>query len=208
MARPRRTPGRDSRALVLSAAAAEFAERGYDAARVDRIAAKARVNKAMIYYHFQSKAELYVEVLRGMFLAVGSRTRAIVDGPGSPEDKLDAWILAIVTEASARPWFPPVMLRELAAAASHLDPQTLHMADDVFASLRELLAEGQRAGVFRDVDPLLTHMTIVPAVLLFFARQRVVARRPRGAPGLTAARNQDQFVRHMQDIAQRMLRKD
>ena len=55
---------RDSRAQVFAAAAAEFAERGYEAAGVDRIARAARVNKAMIYYHFGSKLDLYREVLR------------------------------------------------------------------------------------------------------------------------------------------------
>jgi AcrR family transcriptional regulator len=43
----RRAPG-DSRAAIFRAAAVEFSDRGYDAAGVDRIAARARVNKAML----------------------------------------------------------------------------------------------------------------------------------------------------------------
>ena len=38
---------RDSRAAIFRAAALEFAERGYEAAGTDRIATRARVNKAM-----------------------------------------------------------------------------------------------------------------------------------------------------------------
>ena len=76
---------RDSRAALFRAAALEFAERGYDAAGTDRIATRARVNKAMLYYHFGSKAELYAEVVRDMVGAVGARVRAIADGPGSAE---------------------------------------------------------------------------------------------------------------------------
>src|SRR5687767_15377816 len=98
----KRRVDRDSKDQVFMAAAAEFAGRGYEAAGVDRIAAKARVNKAMIYYHFGSKLELYVEVLRDMFRAVGARARALADGPDSPEQKLDAWVAMIVEEASAR----------------------------------------------------------------------------------------------------------
>ena len=48
-----------TRARVAAAAAAEFAAHGFAAARVDRIARRARVNKAMIYYHFASKRALY-----------------------------------------------------------------------------------------------------------------------------------------------------
>ena len=57
----------------------------------------------MLYYHYGSKLGLYVEVLRDLFRAVGTRTRAIADGPGTAEDKLDAWILTIVEEAGRTP---------------------------------------------------------------------------------------------------------
>jgi AcrR family transcriptional regulator len=76
---PRR-PARDSRAALFRAAAREFAARGYDAAGTDRIAARARVNKAMLYYHFGSKRALYLEVVRDMVVTVGARVRAIADG--------------------------------------------------------------------------------------------------------------------------------
>ena len=110
---------RDSKAQIFSAAAAEFAEHGYAAAGVDRIAAKARVNKAMLYYHYGSKADLYREVLQDMFRALAARARTIADGPGSPAKKLDTWVATIVEEASARPHFPPIMLRELASGGDH-----------------------------------------------------------------------------------------
>jgi AcrR family transcriptional regulator len=101
-----RATRRDTQAAVFQAAAQEFAERGFDAARVDRIASRARVNKAMLYYHFGSKQALYDAVLREMLSAVVARARAIADGPGPADARLDAWIAAIVEEAAARPWFP------------------------------------------------------------------------------------------------------
>jgi AcrR family transcriptional regulator len=197
---------RDSHAAIFRAGAEEFAERGFDAAGVDRIAARARVNKAMIYYHFDSKLGLYVEVLRDMFRAVGVRARAIADGPGSPEAKLDTWIATIVEEAAARPWFPPIMLREIASGGPHFDPETLGMMNAVFGAVRDLIVQGQKEGVFDDVDPLLTHLTVMPPILIFFARQRVVARR-KGAPGIAAPRELDDFVLHMQRSARRMVAK-
>jgi AcrR family transcriptional regulator len=47
-----------ARERILAAAEAVFAEKGFDGARVDEIAARARVNKAHLYYHFQDKASL------------------------------------------------------------------------------------------------------------------------------------------------------
>jgi TetR/AcrR family transcriptional regulator len=197
---------RDSRGALFRAAAQEFAERGYEAAGTDRIATRARVNKAMLYYHFGSKAELYAEIVRDMVGAVGARVRAIADGPGSAEHKLDLWISALVEEAAARPWFPPIMLRELAARAPHFDATTFHMMNAVLAGVTDVIAQGRREGTFRDVDPLLAHLTIMPPILIFFARQRVLAgRKLRG--GLAEPRQLDQFVRHMQASARGMLRK-
>jgi AcrR family transcriptional regulator len=121
----KRAARRDTQAAIFRAAADEFAERGYDAAGVDRIAARARVNKAMLYYHYGSKLGLYVGVLRDMFRAVGVRARGIADGPGPADQKLDSWIVTVVEEAAARPWFPPIMLREIASGGPHFDPETL-----------------------------------------------------------------------------------
>jgi TetR/AcrR family transcriptional regulator len=196
----------DSRIAIFRAAAHEFAERGYEAAGTDRIAARARVNKAMLYYHFGSKAGLYAEIVRDMVGAVGARVRAVADGPGSAEHKLDAWIGALVEEAAARPWFPPIMLRELAARAPHFDAMTFQMMNAVLAGVADVIAQGQREGTFRDVDPLLAHLSIMPPILIFFARQRVLARR-RLRGGLAEPRTLDQFVRHMQTSAKGMLRK-
>ena len=162
----------------------------------------------MLYYHYGSKPELYVEVLRDMFRAVGTRTRAIADGPGAAEDKLDAWILTIVEEAAARPWFPPIMLRELASGAAHIDASTFGMMNAVYEAVRDVIAQGQRDGTLREADPLLTYLTILPAILIFFARQRVVAQR-KSVQGLAAAapRHIDEFIRHMQGSARAMLRR-
>jgi AcrR family transcriptional regulator len=205
--KPRRPRG-DSRPAIFQAAAHEFAQRGYDAAGVDRIADKAGVNKAMLYYHYGSKQGLYVEVLRDMFRAVGARTRAIAEGASIAEVKLDAWILTLVEEAAARPWFPPIMLREVASGAAHIDAETFGMMNAVYTSIRDIIVQGQREGTFREVDPLLTYFTILPAILIFFARQRVLAAAHRkNVQGLAAAapRAVDEFIRHMQGSARALL---
>jgi AcrR family transcriptional regulator len=58
-----RLPAGERRALVAAAAAARFAERGYDATTLDEIAADAGVTKPILYRHFGSKKELYLALL-------------------------------------------------------------------------------------------------------------------------------------------------
>lgn len=197
--------GRDSQAAIFTAAAHEFSERGFDAAGVDRIAAAAGVNKAMLYYHFDSKRSLYLEVLRDMFSAVAAKVRAIADGPGTPDQKLDVWIATIIDEAAQRPWFPPIMLRELASGAPRLDPETFGMMNAIFGGVRDIIHQGQGDGTFGEADPLLTHLTIMPPVMIFFARQRALATARGTTQGLAEPRELTDFVRHMQRVARRIL---
>ena len=53
---------------ILKAAKNVFSKEGFDGARVDEIAKQANVNKAMIYYHFKSKEDLYDSVVDSIFL--------------------------------------------------------------------------------------------------------------------------------------------
>ena len=207
MSRPKRRSSEVSHAAIFKAAAEEFSERGFEAGGVDRIAAKARVNKAMLYYHFGSKRALYIEILRDMFRAVSVKARGIADGPGTAPEKLERWVVTIIQEAAVRPWFPPIMLRELASGAPRFDPDTFALMNAVYGAVRDILVQGQREGSFQEIDPLLTHLTIMPPILIFFVRQRVIAT-ARLTKDLAEPRQVEEFARHMQASVRGMLRKD
>lgn len=72
-----------TRRRLLDAAAREFAEHGIAGARVDRIAAAARSNKAQIYHYFTNKDGLFDAVLRE--LAELTLREAPIDGANLPE---------------------------------------------------------------------------------------------------------------------------
>jgi TetR/AcrR family transcriptional regulator len=57
----------ESKQRILNTATKLFAEKGYDGARIDEIAAKAKVNKALIYYYFKSKEAILTELFRTFF---------------------------------------------------------------------------------------------------------------------------------------------
>src|SRR6187200_3324376 len=146
-----------SRQRLLTAAAAEFAARGFAGANVDRIARAARVNKAMIYYHFTSKAALYREILRDMFEAVALRVADASQMDSPPDDKVRAFVEAIAIEAEARPHFPPIWFREIAENGTHLDPPTMVHMRRVVSALGRILREGIESGRFQRTNPLLVH---------------------------------------------------
>jgi TetR/AcrR family transcriptional regulator len=189
-----------SRDRVFAAAAAEFAARGYAGANVDRIARAARLNKAMIYYHFKSKAALYREILRDMFGAVRTRVGAVAAGDASPEDKIRAYVTAIADEAEARPHFPPIWLREIAEGAGHVDGVTLGYVRDVLGALGAIIAEGVRAGRFQPAQPLLIQGGIIAPLMFFLATAPLRKKIARAGVEGVASISRDMVVAHIQRL--------
>lgn len=150
---------------ILAAAAQEFAELGFDGARIDSIARRADVGKAMVYYHIGDKASLYETVL----CASLDRARAVLELPGTPaggsEEKLRRFVRAIVTAAIEDPHFPPLLLREVAAGGVNLPESVIAKIGFVFQAIRRVLEEGQATGELRAFDPLIMHSLIGGSVM-------------------------------------------
>jgi TetR/AcrR family transcriptional regulator len=190
----------DSRERLFSAAKLEFAAHGFAGASVDRIAAAARLNKAMIYYHFGSKAALYRDILRDMFAAVGARVTAVAASAAAPAEKIRLFVDAFAAEADARPHFPPIWFREIAEGGKHLDTATITDMAGVLKALVAIIGEGARAGRFKPINPLLVHAGIIAPVLLFFASAPLRARIAKaGVPGAIAVQK-DEVIAHVQRV--------
>jgi AcrR family transcriptional regulator len=190
---------------VFAAAATAFARRGFDGIGVDHIAKDAGVNKAMIYYHFADKLTLYRDIVCDMLQDVGDAVAAIADGPQSPVDKLDAFIDALAARAASRPYFPSLMIREMADGAPHLDARALTLMRTVFSSFGRILAEGVAHGVFHPVPPVLAYLTVIGPLVLNAARER--AGSGRGEWPMFAPVSHADLTRHMHLVARRMLQK-
>ena len=166
-------PARVSPDRILAAAALEFSERGYAGARVDRIARRARVNKAMLYYHFGSKQGIYRALLRDTFGAIAGRLEAIAAGTQSPEEKLDEAVGAMAAFVDAHSHFPSIMLREVADGGLHLDPEALSALASVPKAFAAILLPGMETGMFRRMHPLGAYFTVIAPILMFVASSPV-----------------------------------
>ena len=202
MTKRKRARGTDggSREWIFRAACREFAARGFAGANVDRIAAAAGVNKAMIYYHFKSKAALYREILNDMFAAVAARLDAMAAEQQAPEGKIRAFVEAIAREAEARPHFPPIWFREIAEGGTHLEAGTLKIVGGIVHRLAVMIREGIEAGRFKPVDPLLVHAGIVAPVLLYYASAGLRKRLTRAGVARADGYGSDEVIAHVQRV--------
>lgn len=62
--------GEQTKEKILQAAQQEFLEKGFDAARVDDIARRAGITKAMLYYHFNTKENIFNEIVKKVVMEV------------------------------------------------------------------------------------------------------------------------------------------
>ncbi len=78
----RRLSAEERRHSILAAANQVFGERGYDHVRIDDVAAAAGISKALIYEHFASKEELYIELMNNAATEMLGLLVAAASAPG------------------------------------------------------------------------------------------------------------------------------
>jgi len=168
----------DSRQKVLKAAAEEFAENGLSGARVDRIAARAGVNKAMIYYHFSSKENLYKMVIDEHLTTVAdSISSALGDSESDPERALLNVSRAYHAAFGHHPRFRAIFLHELAGGGERLKDslKRLVFQRGMPEKIERLLRAGIRAGIFRKADAKQTLVSFIGMNLFYLMVSPIIA---------------------------------
>jgi len=208
--RPRRShDSKATRKSLLSAAAELFAARGFDGASVAEVAQRAGANKALINYHFGGKLGLYRTIVREMFAELLERVEPLRADPRPPDQVLREFIAIVGDSANRRrPRLSKMMLREVIAGGPRLDQEILVYPMRVFAVVREIVERGVRERVFRPVDPILTHLSLVGSLVFFFATADFRSRMTAEAPLPLTATQPDAYVRHLQELIARGLAVD
>ena len=198
-------PARVSPDRILAAAALEFAERGFGGARVDRIARRARVNKAMLYYHFRSKQRLYRALLRDLFTRAARRLTAIAQSDDTPAGKVDRTVAEMAGFIQEHTYFPAIMLREIADGGGHLDRQTLAALAAVPRATASIFAEGVARREFRPVHPMAAYFTLVAPLVVYLAGAPIRRRLAAGRLMELETLQPEAFVTHVQELMRRGL---
>jgi TetR/AcrR family transcriptional regulator len=198
-----------TREALIRAATELFALRGFDGVTIDEIATKAGANKALISYYFRGKRGLYTAILQSTMEVAVARLRALAESPRSPADLLRDFIASFHQMATVdRPHFPALVLREVVTSGKTFNDTIAPQIIALLQSIRAIIERGVREGVFRPVDPLLAHLSIIGSLLFFYAteppRRRLAAegRLPVPLP------SPDEFVRHIQEMVIRGLARD
>ncbi len=126
-----------TRERILRVAERFFAERGYEGTSTRMIAEEAGVNKAMIFYYFRNKEDLYFQVLSDLFTSLTTRLFPIFRARMPYEKKIERFVDEVFTFFSTRPTFCKITQRE------SVNPRKRYK-EFIVQNLRPLYNEGRK----------------------------------------------------------------
>jgi AcrR family transcriptional regulator len=143
-----------SKEKIISAARDEFVEFGLAGARVDRIARRANINKAMIYYYYRSKEKLYHEVVSQAFHRGAARLKGRLGEAATIDQVLFEFAGMHTHLFGNEPGFRTMALRELASPTSDLlDQLAAALADTGLPeALQKQFEAGMKSGTIKRLD--------------------------------------------------------
>ena len=153
----------ETRQKLLDSALQVFARNGYERATVDEIVREAGFSKGAFYVHFETKEDLFWEMLEERITAQQETFRQVVDSSLSVAEN-ERRILEQAFNMSAHPLGPAVILEFTAHGMRNekVREQLARMYERWHTFVAETLTAGQELGVVRkDIDLALLASTIM-----------------------------------------------
>lgn len=164
----RRLSAEQRRESILVAANEVFGENGYEHVRIDDVATAAGISKALIYEHFRSKSELYIELMNNAGAELGRRLIEATTAPGvSGSGRLEGAAFALFDFVDEQPDSFHMFVRDVT------DPEIASQQEALrggfvaaMASVMEMEPPDKRQGLERTHVEQLAEMVVSGAYAL------------------------------------------
>ncbi len=161
-----------TRARILDAAIREFSENGLAGARTEQIAEEAGVNKALLYYYFKGKEDLYAAALEQVIDQVRAESVTVLETKASAGERFVQIVLANFDRAHSHPALSSMIQQEMVRLHRGEENRIATMAEKFFRPLwlmvDRLLEDGISSGELVRVDPAQMRYAALGANLLYY----------------------------------------
>lgn len=151
----------ETEAKIIQAATEVFLEKGKDGARMQEIAERANINKALLHYYFRSKDKLYEKVFKAKMVKFFNELFLSVPQTEDIQTLLRHFIINYIDLISAQPELVRFILWEMKQGAQYFG-ETLQ---EIFSQhgfnqfpFQEKIENAVSNGSIRPLDPM--HLTI------------------------------------------------
>ena len=161
-------PRRDKRADIVNAGIRIFSRKGFNRCSVEDILQEAHVARATFYSYFDSKKDLFVElvdsILNTMFEIVAKELGDIPSTIDELKEKTTNTLLALYRFFSENWEFSAIYVKEVMGMNPEIDYRIVEWQQRVAEMVKILLTRGIEKGIFRpmDVDIVCTVVAGVP----------------------------------------------
>jgi TetR/AcrR family transcriptional regulator len=161
-----------TRAHILDAAVRQFSANGLAGARTEQIAEEAGVNKALLYYYFKSKEDLYAAAVEFVFEGVRTANIALLEAGASAGERFLRIVLSSFDRSYSHPALQSLIHQEMVRLHRGEENRMARMAKKFFRpmwdKLEEVLEEGIASGELIRVDPAQMRYASLGANVFYF----------------------------------------
>jgi TetR/AcrR family transcriptional regulator len=162
----------NTRADILVAARRVFALRGFSGTSMREVAESACVNKAMIYYYFKDKADLYRAVLSDSFDAMEEIwEHDVFHGNATARMKIEKYIEGFIRFQHKNEDLRRILAMEFSKTGARSD-NLKWIAKNYFAknhaSLVQILEAGMKSGELKKMNPLMAVVALIGMIIHSF----------------------------------------
>ncbi len=127
---------------IIQAAEYEFIERGFEGARMQAIADKAGINKALLHYYFRSKQKLFEVIFKNAFKLFIPRILNVFERQDLDFfEKIEAFVENYLNILAKHPHIPGFIIHELANNPSSIAKIVQEIAPDISPIKSQIEAE-------------------------------------------------------------------
>lgn len=157
---------------ILAAALEVFGERGREGAKIQEVADRAGVNKALVHYYFRSKDRLYDLVIDSAISNYFEKIGRVMEEADTFEQLLkstiDTYLDIFTQQPHIRKLFFGEMLRDEESFKAKLRQSVERAPREVVPTFIKKMKQAQAAGEVRDLDPLQTFVSMIGCCIIIF----------------------------------------
>lgn len=156
---------KDTSEKILENAFEEFGENGYSGTRMQSIADRAGINKALLHYYYRSKDALFEIVMKKAFQLMVPRLMKTFDSDDSVCDSIEKFVSIYIETIMKHPQIPGFVIHEISNKPDRLI-RLIKSTEINFDLLKKKIQKEMDEGMLVKMDP--EHLVVNVLALCVF----------------------------------------